>query len=148
MAAIHPVVVNEKRGNTASNDEVGFTINSIELEKLFHIKQLDERNRIMERILSNDSEANIKFLWPLLYGIASIVGPVASTLVYTLIPCHNVISFPEYWYELPLQGTVFFRSNLVLLHHLSMLKLHEHTIHQNNAKLLENVVNSRIDHFL
>lgn len=104
MASIHPAAGNENRGNTASNDEAGFTINSIELEKLFHIKQLDERNRIMKRILLNDSEANIKFLWPLLYGIASIVGPVASTIVYTLIPCHNVISFPEYWYELPLQG--------------------------------------------
>ena len=104
MAAIHPVAVNEQRGNTASNNEVEITINSLELEKLSHIKQLDQRNRIMERILSNDSEANIKFLWPSFYGIASIVGPVASTLVYTLIPCHNVILFPEYWYELPLQG--------------------------------------------
>ena len=36
----------------------------------------------------------------------------------------------------------------MLLHHLSMLKLYEYTMHQNDAKLLENVVNNRIYDFL
>ena len=37
--------------------------------------------------------------WNGLLGFAIIAGIIASTLAFTCWPRHNVISFPEYWYE-------------------------------------------------
>ena len=45
-----------------------------------------------------------EYLKYVVYGFSTIVAAFLSTCFQTLIPQHNVIENPDYWYELPLVG--------------------------------------------
>ena len=94
-------------------NEECFTSNELHLSSLMAIeseKELQERksNRRLEAFREIIFRCNkpIKFGFIFtLYGFFGILLSFISTISYTLIPVHNLIENPQYWYELPLQET-------------------------------------------
>ena len=106
MAQIIPVDAASTEANETSPDALDVTVEAIELEKAYHEEKREKRNKLFKDIICDDATEDISSMWSLCYIVATVAVPVASTFVYTLIPAHNVIQFPEYWYELPLQGII------------------------------------------
>ena len=76
-------------------------------EKNKHIIQSEKRSEIFRTILDN-SCSNFNSPKYIFTCFCTIIGTVAMTFFYTLIPIHNVIQSPEYWYEYPMQVTMAF----------------------------------------
>ena len=64
------------------------------------------RQQLFDDILENNPNglAVSEYLKYIVYGFSTIVAAFLSTCFQTLIPQHNVIENPDYWYELPLVG--------------------------------------------
>ena len=58
------------------------------------------RNRFID-ILSGCSAERINYYRYAMLGFGSIACMILPSLAYTLIPVHNVVENPEYWYEYP-----------------------------------------------
>ena len=75
------------------------------------------RNRFIDILLGCSSE-NINCLRYVILGFGAIICMTLPSLAITLIPVHNVVENPEYWYEYPIQlsffGLPFFVANVVL----------------------------------
>lgn len=75
------------------------------------IKEEDEQSKIQFEnrktrflsILNNISHGNNASLKYVVYMFASIIIIIMSTFVYTLIPAHNLMVYPSFWYEVPIQ---------------------------------------------
>ena len=104
MTAIVPEESNNRRSSNTLHNDGDLAIEEIELEKMFHVKLAERRYEIFKKVVCRNSSEDIRSAWASFYGIACIVGPVTSTFLYTLVPIHNVLQFPEYWFELPLQA--------------------------------------------
>ena len=76
--------------------------NSIQVEKEDHIAQSERRYETFRNILFNQSTDKVSPKY-VLFAVIGILPALASKWIYTLIPVHNVIQDPYYWYELPLQ---------------------------------------------
>ena len=76
----------------------GFTCQGVASERQRHLSLSKKRDQIFKDILSNNSSesTSLKFIF---YGLAGIIALFLSTCSITLIPVHNVIENPEYWYE-------------------------------------------------
>lgn len=71
-------------------------------------KQFENRRKIFVSILSNapsDDAASLKYAF---YIFGSIIVVILPSFVFTLIPAHNVIIEPSYWYETPFQAAFSF----------------------------------------
>ena len=65
--------------------------------------QFENRRKRFQSILNNTShgyDAPLKYVF---YMFGSIIIIIMSTFVYTLIPAHNLIVYPNFWYEVPFQ---------------------------------------------
>ena len=51
-------------------------------------------------VLPTEATIDEKSYWKSFYGIIVLIACVCSSLIVTLIPQHNVIEEPKYWYEL------------------------------------------------
>ena len=76
--------------------------NELDMEREDHMLQSEERYEIFKDILNNQSREIVSPKY-LLYAFLGILPALASKWVYTLIPVHNAVLNPNYWYELPLQ---------------------------------------------
>ena len=85
------------------NDPIECTsIQTIEIEKKTHEMKLRRRMDTFKNILI--STPNLTITWNcLFYILSSVVIILISTFPFTLIPAHNVILYPRFWYEFPLQ---------------------------------------------
>ena len=86
--------------STLSSDTIS---DGIKIERENAIMDSERRQKIFADIITGTLSEETNFLKLTLEGIACLVCVIIPTLGYTLIPVHNVISFPEYWYEYPLQ---------------------------------------------
>ena len=93
----------EKDCSNNDDNEIRSSQREIELEKVLHLQKSEERYRVFQNILRDDSPKYGFEFQALTYGLLSILASAASTILYTFIPVHNIILFPEYWFELPLQ---------------------------------------------
>ena len=77
---------------------------SIEImsEKVAHETKSERRTLIFEDILSGVPLQDSIFKY-ILWGLTIILITLVATIPFTLIPVHNVILCPQYWYEFPLQ---------------------------------------------
>ena len=75
---------------------------AIDNERRQHIKKSKHRSEVFENILQNNFNLHEPQKY-ILSGIAGILLPMVVTSIYTLVPVHNLILFPEYWYEWLLQ---------------------------------------------
>ena len=116
---IHPIHFSHENNISiprfkSGHDSAGLAIH---YEKREHIKKSNHRSENFENILQN----NFNLLEPqkhILSGLAGILLPIVVTSIYTLVPVHNLILFPQYWYEWLLQFClsflVSFAANMVL----------------------------------
>ena len=87
--------ISSNESTTASNTDV---TTSLEFEKAQHEWQSYQRAKLFQKILSNE-KVEFPFRNFIFFILGTIIVCPASTFVYTLIPLHNVVMYPSYWYE-------------------------------------------------
>ena len=94
------------------------SLEDLALERKKAMLQAEKRRNKFIDILSGRSTERINFLRRALFGLGSIVCMILPSLAITLIPVHNVVENPEYWYEYPIQLTFIclpgFVANIVI----------------------------------
>ena len=92
-----------------------FATREIEKEKVKHTLISEERTRVFEDILDNtpSRHVSLKYIFKVFYGLIVLL---ISITVYTLVPVHNVVLHPQYWYELPIQVTFSFIPTFAAYH--------------------------------
>lgn len=83
------------KNTTPTNTDV---IASLELEKSQHEWEANLRKKVFHKILSNEV-VELSFSRFILRTLGIIVVSIVPTFTYTLIPLHNVVLYPYYWYE-------------------------------------------------
>lgn len=96
-----------KHNQISSEDDIQLrkkfaAYNELDMEREDHISKSEERYEIFKDILNNQSRDVVTPKY-LLYALLGILPALASKWVYTLVPVHNAVLNPSYWYELPLQ---------------------------------------------
>ena len=96
----------ENHQRLETNDEQSEVPAALQLEKEQHEWRINVRDQFFKKILSNGL---VELDWPkhFFYMIATIVICGVVPFSVTLIPVHDVIRYPGYWYEAPLQGFIF-----------------------------------------
>ena len=76
-------------------------VSAIELEKVSHSLKAEKRLKLFSDILDNSCyEGHI--CDTLMQGFGTLIIPILMICPFTLIPAHNVIINPEFWYEFPM----------------------------------------------
>ena len=88
--------VSSDESTNHSNAEV---ITSLEVERAQHENKAYLRTNLFKQILV-DEQIELSTLNFFLFILGTILVCSASTFIYTLIPLHNVIIYPSYWYEI------------------------------------------------
>ena len=84
-----------KSGHLSFNDSVR---RAIEIEEERHLIIASDRMEVFRHILRNTTSEYES--WKYTFGaFACILLSILSTCAYTIIPTHNVIEDPRYWYE-------------------------------------------------
>ena len=73
-------------------------------------KNIETRNATKNQDCLNIEKVNY---WNGLYGVVVVIACILSSFIVILIPQHNVIELPEYWYEGMFIGIFGFWFNLV-----------------------------------
>ena len=76
---------------------------SLDIEKEIHQERAIKRKERFEAIVQNEN-VSLSFREGIFYLIGIVLIGFSSTLTLSLIPAHDVVQFPEYWYELLFQG--------------------------------------------
>ena len=71
---------------------------ALQVEREAHTTQSQERMETFENIFCNNS-LDYQTWKHVMTGMVGIMGAILSTSIYTLIPLHNVVEKPQYWYE-------------------------------------------------
>lgn len=80
----------------------------IELERNKSTSRFERRKKVFMQIISNNlCNENISLKYAI-YGIGSIIISILPTALFAIVPHHNIIRTPGYWYEFPLLCTIFF----------------------------------------
>ena len=90
---------NQDQGSESTNE----THLSLEEEEILHQNKAGKREETFRSIILNEGieTAGLKCIF-YLFGI-TLIG-VLSTLPQTLIPAHDLIRYPEFWYEILIHG--------------------------------------------
>ena len=81
-------------------------LKAIETERKQATIQCDRRRNLFLQILSNTSLENSNSPNYAIYGCGCIFAALIPTILIAIIPFHDVIKKPDYWYEFPLVGTL------------------------------------------
>ena len=102
------VTVSYPDGSQANEINAGDTARR-EIESENESQELASKIRleVFQEILRNLSSEyeSLKYIVPGFYGM---LLTIISLSIYALIPVHNVITHPYYWYELPIQSSLSF----------------------------------------
>ena len=96
---IRPMNSSNLSSDTISDD--------IKMERENAIMDSEKRRKMFTDIITGTLSEEINYCKFILEGMASLVCIIIPTIGYTLVPFHNVILSPEFWYELPLQAAFF-----------------------------------------
>ena len=101
---VHPIHFSHAQGGRMHNFKpiIESAGRAIDDERETHIVKSKHRSEIFEAILRNTFTTCDPGKY-ILSGVFCILLSILSTSAYTVIPVHNVIIFPEYWYEWLLQ---------------------------------------------
>ena len=92
-------------GTNGSSEEVVEADNdylAILTEEQLQINKSKLRKEKYINIIQNVPDQE-QWLKPLAQVLIGVVGCVVFNSFYTLIPAHNLLKYPYFWYELPLQ---------------------------------------------
>ena len=78
---------------------------SLDSEKALHEGSCRLRNKNFQSVIAN-KPTKINWSKELAYGVAIIIVAFLFTLPMTLLPAHDLIQHPEYWYELIFHGVL------------------------------------------
>ena len=81
-------------------------LEAIETERKQAALQCDRRRNLFLQIISNASLENSNSLKYAIYGCGSIFAATIPSILIGIIPFHDVIKKPDYWYEFALIGTL------------------------------------------
>ena len=79
---------------------------SLELENLKHGKIKRKRKETFQSLISGFA-IEVSWINGVFTTIGIIVAGFPATFLYTLVPAHNLITHPEFWWEILLHGTGF-----------------------------------------
>ena len=84
---------------------------SLQLEKTNNEERSRNRAEIFRSLISGSS-VDVSWFKGFLYTLGIIIISFPSTFLYTLVPAHDLIRYPEFWYEILFHGTILntFRS--------------------------------------
>ena len=94
------IKISPQKSPTFSTNE---TSEDIKLERENEALVSEKRLNTFVTIISGSPADENNYFKALFYGFGSLACIIISTLGYTLIPVHDVIINPEYWYKYPLQ---------------------------------------------
>ena len=118
MTRVHNItlehVLTPEDHSTSSDTNADAARRVLQLDKEVNILQSQIRMETFKDILC-DNPFEWKSWQYALTGFGGIIFAVISTSLYTLIPAHNVIEHPHYWYEAPLVWMLTFHPIQVLL---------------------------------
>ena len=86
---------------------------SLESERLHHEGKLRRRKQILYSIISN-RPIKIEWFRGLLYAPCIIIAGFLSTVPLSLFPAHDLLQYPEYWYEHIFHGILSTTSGWIL----------------------------------
>ena len=89
----------------------------IDDERYSHELKFNRRIKNFRMILMNDSQQPIKHIFN---GLANVILSLVAIGIFTLIPIHDVIKNPQYWYETMLQtsvASIIWSFYFILIHH-------------------------------
>ena len=89
-----------------TNEEEREVPAALQLEKEQHECRMNVRDQLFRKILSNEL-VELDWTKQFFYMIATIVICGVAPFPLTLIPVHDVIRYPGYWYEYPLQALIW-----------------------------------------
>ena len=74
-------------------------IQSLDEEKLWHESRAKKRRELFEAILTNEA---VEFSWSktVFYPMIIVLASSLLAVPYCLFPAHDLVKFPEYWYEI------------------------------------------------
>ena len=81
-------------------------VTSLELENLKHGKIKRKRKETFQSLISGFA-IEVSWINGVFTTIGIIVAGFPATFLYTLVPAHNLITHPEFWWEILLHGTGF-----------------------------------------
>ena len=85
---------------------------AIELENVSHSLKAEKRLKLFIDILDNNSTKGD--IWDtFIKGFGTLISSILMICPFTLIPVHNVITNPEYWYEFPIIILIVFMPQVV-----------------------------------
>ena len=102
------IVSDNENGRTIAIDESSNNFSSpIELERISHQEKEKKRKELFVSYIWNDT---FEFSWKecVIYTVGIVLYAVIVALPITLIPMHNLVKDPEYWYELLLFAVFFY----------------------------------------
>ena len=84
---------------------------SLQLERTNNEERSRNRAEIFRSLISG-SPVDVSWVKGFLYTLGIIIISFPSTFLYTLVPAHDLIRYPEFWYEILFHGTILntFRS--------------------------------------
>ena len=83
-------------------------ITEIEEERKESALRFEQRKEVFIQTISNTSCGESISMKYAIYGIGSIIVSIFPTALFAIIPHHNIIKTPEYWYEFPLLCSIIF----------------------------------------
>ena len=96
---IHPEILNTSNGSISVVERTKFSDDTtIESERVESILRSTRRKEKFENIVNNTLSENYSSKY-VFYGSFGLFTSIFSTSMLTLIPQHNVIEDPSYWYE-------------------------------------------------
>ena len=78
----------------------------VEEEHNLHVNMAESRSVAFKNIIMNKSTENVP-AYVALYGFSGTLLSLATTSLLTLIPLHNLITHPQYWYEVIFPSGIF-----------------------------------------
>ena len=99
---VHVLNSEPSKSTTLNVHNADFDNRNTEIEKKEQLSRQEKLRKLFEDILFNRPIC-IQPINHIVYIIFAVLVPVVSSMVYTLIPVHNLFESPTHWYEFPLQ---------------------------------------------
>ena len=102
-------IIRAEKVNSRNNRTQIVMNTSLKLEKDYHTEKEDRRKEIFKNIILHGMD---KFPWIqcILYTLGIMLLGIICTFPYTLVPAHDLVTNPEYWYEILFHGSYMMTS--------------------------------------
>ena len=107
LSTIRAIQVAPARLNDSENNYIGNKPSYLDSEKVKSDEKARKRNQIFEFILQNQP-TQLSWIGLLFYPFAIIFISFLFLVPFCFVPAHDLVIYPEYWYEILFHGTYMF----------------------------------------